>query len=61
MAWLKRAWSALSIPVAFGILLAVTGCDSDSGDPMKASDGTPKKTPSEIRNEAKGAAPKAAP
>ncbi len=41
----------LPMPLAVTLLLA-PGCGGESGDPMKASDGTPRKTPSEILKEA---------
>jgi hypothetical protein len=53
MEWLKRVRvPLLSIPFAVILLSAPPGC-GDSGDPMKASDGTPKKTPSQVLKEAK--------
>jgi hypothetical protein len=52
MILLKRAGARLiSIALAVILLSGVPGCGGE-GDPMKASDGTPKKTPSEVLKEA---------
>jgi len=53
MEWFKRArLLLLPIPLVVVLLSVLPGCGGD-GDPMKASDGTPKKTPSEVLKEAK--------
>jgi hypothetical protein len=54
MEWLKRVRLRL-VPIALGVILlsALPGCGGDSGDPMKNSDGSPRKTPSEVLKEAK--------
>jgi hypothetical protein len=53
MEWLKRAGvRILLIPLAVILLSSLPGC-GDSCDPMKTSDGTPRKTPSEVLKEAK--------
>jgi hypothetical protein len=59
---LKRAGvRLLLISLTVGFLSSLPGC-GDSGDPMKASDGTPNKTPSEVLKEAKAkAGPASAP
>jgi hypothetical protein len=42
----------LPITLAVSLLSTVPGCGGDSKDPLKASDGTSLKTPSEIQHEA---------
>jgi hypothetical protein len=50
---LKRVRVVLvAVTLVVTLFSALPGCGGESGDPLKASDGTPLKTPSEIREAA---------